>query len=219
MGERMQRDAKREQFSMINNYKLIDVLSDLCTKDDIISPGFSGNGVCHLFQSWRVKFGQRFNYGGALGAMGTDIPGAIGFCLASGKKRTLCLTGDGGFQMNVQELEVVRRERLPIKFFVVNNGGYGSIVNTQTKYFEGKFIGCKEPDLTLPSLEKIASVYDLKYYIIKDDKEIKSVCKQALSGNEPCLVEVIESENQETAMRVGTRMENGKPVSGKFTDV
>jgi len=202
---------------MINNYKLISTLSDLCTKDDVISPGMSGNGVCHLFQSWKTKFGQRFTFAGATGSMGAE-PMAIGACIATGK-RTICLTGDGGFQMNVQELEVVRRLKLPIKFFVINNGGYGSIINTQNKYFEGRYVGCKEPDLTLPSLRKIADVYDLKYYLLEDEKELQSICKQALSGNEPCLVEVIESENQETVMRVESRMADGKPVSGKFEEV
>jgi acetolactate synthase-1/2/3 large subunit len=202
---------------MVNNYRLVETLSDLCTKDDIISPGMSGNGVCHLFQAWKVKFGQRFTFAGALGAMGSE-PIAIGACIATGK-RTICLTGDGGFQMNVQELEVVKREKLPIKFFVINNGGYGSIVNTQNKYFEGRYVGCKQPDLTLPSLKKIADVYDLKYYIIKEDNELQSICKQALSGNEPCLVEVIESVDQETVMRVQTKMVDGKPVSSKFEEV
>jgi len=203
---------------MINNYKLINTLSDLCTKDDIISPGMSGNGVCHLFQSWKTKFGQRFTFAGALGAMGSE-PMAIGACIATGK-RTICLTGDGGFQMNVQELEVVRRLKLPIKFFVINNGGYGSIVNTQNKYFESRYVGSTEKSgLTLPPLKKIADVYDLKYYLLEDEKDVQSICKQALSGNEPCLVEVIESVDQETVMRVGTRMVDGKPVSGKFEEV
>jgi acetolactate synthase-1/2/3 large subunit len=202
---------------MINNYKLISTLSDLCTKDDVISPGMSGNGVCHLFQSWKTKFGQRFTFAGATGSMGAE-PMAIGACIATGK-RTICLTGDGGFQMNVQELEVVRRLKLPIKFFVINNGGYGSIINTQNKYFEGRYVGCKEPDLTLPSLRKIADVYDLKYYLLEDEKELQSICKQALSGNEACLVEVIEPVDQYTVMRVGSRMVDGVPTSGKFEEV
>jgi acetolactate synthase-1/2/3 large subunit len=165
-----------------------------------------------------VKFGQRFSYAGAIGAMGTGIPGAIGACIATGK-RTICVNGDGGFQLNIQELEVVRRLKLNIKFFVLNNGGYGAIVNTQNKYFNGHYVGCKAPDLTLPSLKKIADVYDLKYYLLEDEKDVQSICKQALSGNEPCLVEVIESENQETVMRVETKIVDGKPVSGKFEEV
>ena len=59
-----------------------------------------------------------------LGAMGTGLPGAIGACLASGRKRVVCVVGDGGFQLNIQELETVRRLNLPIKYFVLCNGGY-----------------------------------------------------------------------------------------------
>lgn len=203
---------------MINNYKLISTLSDLCTKDDIISPGMSSTCATHIFQRWRVKFGQRFSYAGAMGAMGTGIPGAIGACIATGK-RTICVNGDGGFQLNIQELEVIRRLKLNIKFFVLNNGGYLAIQNTQKKYFNGHFVGSAEPDLTLPPLKKIAEVYDLKYYLLEDEKELQSICKQALSGNEPCLVEVMESQEQETVMRVEIKMIDGKPVSMKFEEV
>jgi acetolactate synthase-1/2/3 large subunit len=153
-----------------------------------------------------------------MGAMGTGIPGAIGACIAAGK-RTICVNGDGGFQLNIQELEVVRRLKLNIKFFALNNGGYLAIQNTQKKYFNGHFVGSTEPDLTLPPLKKIADVYDLKYYLLEDEKELQSICKQALSGNESCLVEVIESENQETVMRVETKIVDGRPVSGKFDEV
>ena len=202
----------------INNYKLVEVLSSLCDKNDVISPGMSSICATHIFQSWKTTYGQRFSYAGAMGAMGTGIPGAIGACIAT-SKRTICVNGDGGFQLNIQELEVVRRLKLNIKFFALNNGGYLAIQNTQKKYFNGHFVGCKAPDLTLPPLKKIADVYDLKYYLLEDEKELQSICKQALSGNEPCLVEVIESENQETVMRVETKIVDGRPVSGKFEEV
>jgi acetolactate synthase-1/2/3 large subunit len=153
-----------------------------------------------------------------MGAMGTGIPGAIGACIAAGK-RTICVNGDGGFQLNIQELEVVRRLKLNIKFFVLNNGGYAAILNTQRKYFDSHYVGANEPDLTLPPLKKIADVYDLKYYLLEDEKDVQSICKQALSGNEPCLVEVIESVDQYTVMRVETKIVDGRPVSGKFEEV
>jgi thiamine pyrophosphate-dependent acetolactate synthase large subunit-like protein len=73
--------------------------------------------------------------------------------------------------------------------------------------------------LTLPPLKKIADVYDLNYYLLEDEKDVQSICKQALSGNEPCLVEVIESVDQYTVMRVGTRIVNGVPTSGRFEEV
>lgn len=205
---------------MINSYHLIDVLSDLCKQDDVISPGASSNCATHTYQAWRVKYGQVFTYLGAMGAMGTGIPTAIGACLASGRKRTICLNGDGGFQLNIQELEVVRRLALPIKFFVLNNGGYGAIMNTQRKYFEGRYVGANdESGLTLPDVRAVAEAYGIKTYIIEIDGDIKPVCKQALSDSLPCVVEVIVSDEEETVMRVGSKMVDGKPVSMKFEDI
>jgi thiamine pyrophosphate-dependent acetolactate synthase large subunit-like protein len=67
--------------------------------------------------------------------MGFGLPASIGVCLAGGRQRTICVDGDGGFQFNIQELETVARMDLPIKFFVLNNGGYASIRASQTNYF------------------------------------------------------------------------------------
>jgi acetolactate synthase-1/2/3 large subunit len=203
---------------MINNYLLIETLSTLSTKDDIVSTGSSGTNACRLYQSWKVTYGQRFPSALAIGAMGAGLPIAIGACLVN-RHRVIYVGGDGCFQLNIQELEVVRREQLPMKLFILNNGGYGSIINTQNKYFEGRHIGAGKPDLTLPPLEKIAAVYDMKYFIIKEDAEITKVCKQALSDNLPCIIEVMEDTDQKTLMRVETKIVNGVPVSGKFEEV
>jgi acetolactate synthase I/II/III large subunit len=204
---------------LINNYHLIDALSDLCDKDDIIAPGMSSNCVVHTFQAWRVKYGQRFTCACAMGAMGTGIPAAIGARLASGRKRTITLNGDGGFQLNIQELEVVARLVLPIKFFVLSNGGYQAIMNTQRKYFDGRLVGSASPDYTLPDIRAVAEAYGIKTLLIENEDDIIPVCKQVLSDTLPCVVEVIESDEQVTVMRVDTKLVNGKPVSGKFEDV
>ncbi len=205
---------------MINNYHLIDVLSDLCKSDDVISPGASSHCATHTYQAWRVKYGQVFTFLGAMGAMGTGIPTAIGACLASGRKRTICVNGDGGFQLNIQELEVVRRLALPIKFFVLNNGGYGAIMNTQRKYFDGHYVGSNEQSgLTLPDIRAVAEAYGIKTYIIELEEDIRSVCKQALSDSLPCVTEVVISDEQETVMRVESKIVDGNPVSMRFEDV
>jgi len=214
MVERVQGDG------MINVYRLIDALSDLCDEDDVISPGASSTCANLLFQAWRVKFGQTFTYLGAMGAMGTGLPVAIGACLASGRKRTICVNGDGGFQLNIQELEVVKRLVLPIKFFILNNGGYGAIMNTQRRYFDGRYVGANaESGYTTPDIRAVAEAYGIKTHIIEFEDDIKPVCKQALSDNLPCLVEVVTSDKQETLMRVSSKMVDGKPASGKFEEV
>ena len=100
--------------------------------------------------------------------MGFGIPAAIGGCLASGKK-TVCIDGDGGFVMNIQELELVHRYNLPIKFFVLNNNGYGSIKTTQNTHFGGNLVASDPSSgLTLPSIKLNAAAYKIPY--IKIDK-------------------------------------------------
>ena len=63
--------------------------------------------------------------------MGCGLPYAIGYCIAAGNKPVYCIAGDGGFQMNIQELETVKRENLPIKMFILNNRVLGKISETQ----------------------------------------------------------------------------------------
>ena len=91
----------------VNTYVLVDVLSDVCKEDDVLAPGSSGACSDIFLQSFRMKRGQRVVNSPSLGAMGTGLPGTIGTCLASGRRRTICVNGDGGFQLNIQDLETV----------------------------------------------------------------------------------------------------------------
>jgi acetolactate synthase-1/2/3 large subunit len=99
----------------VSTYALIDALSDAAQADDVLVPGSSGPCSDIFFQAFRVKAGQRILNAPGLGAMGTGLPGTIGACLASGRRRVINVNGDGGFQLNIQELETVRRLALPIK--------------------------------------------------------------------------------------------------------
>ena len=99
----------------------------------------------------------------ALGSMGFGIPAAIGACLGGGSRPTVCVDGDGGFQFNIQELETVKRLNLPIKFFVLNNEGYGSIRASQKVFFGETVIGCDEATgQTLPDVRKVAAAYGIR---------------------------------------------------------
>ena len=115
----------REDCAYVDPFAFVSALSDYARSDDIIIAGASKAGET-LCQAFKVKQGQRFLTLSTNGAMGYDIPLSIGAAIASGR-RVLCVTGDGGFQLNSQELEVVRRLKLPIQFFVHSNRGYGSI--------------------------------------------------------------------------------------------
>ena len=124
----------------ISIYALVDTISKLITEQDLVVPGSSGACSEVTMQAIKLKKGTRIFNSEGLGAMGFGISSAIGGCVASNKKRTITIDGDGGFAMNTQELETVRRLNLPIKFFILDNDGYGSIRSTQSAYFEKDFM-------------------------------------------------------------------------------
>ena len=201
-----------------NYYCVIDELSRLARNDDVIAPECSTPAQA-LFQTWRVKFGQQFTYAGALGAMGQGIPGAIGAALATGK-RVLCPVGDGGFMLNIQELEVVKRLNLPIKFIVTDNGGYGAIMNTQRGYFDGRFVGCNnESGLTLPDIGKVALAFGLPVWRIYANNDIKSILSRVMATDRPEVVIVKIPDDFKCAHRVQARMVDGVVISGDFAEV
>lgn len=199
-----------------NPYRLIEILSDLADEADVIVNGTSGLAPNVLLQAWKVKKGQRITNLSTFGPMGADIPMAIGASIAS-KKRVLCVTGDGGFMLNIQELEIIRREGLNIKFIVFNNDGYGTIRNTQLSKF-GRKIGC-DPDsgFTVPTLDKIADTFGLEFYRLSSP--MKEQLKNILDKTEAAIIEYIAPIDFERSPKVASHLENGKMVIDAFDDM
>ena len=133
----------------------------------------------------RLKEGQRLFLTTALGAMGNGLPGLVGACLANRRRRTICVDGDGGLQLNIQELETVRRLQLPIKLFVLNNDGYASIRTSQSRYF-GRLAGADATSgVTLPPLCKVAEAYRLPYTRIDTDRGLVDRVRELLDSPGP----------------------------------
>jgi acetolactate synthase-1/2/3 large subunit len=190
----------------VNDYVLIDVLSDELTKNDLFIPGSSGACSERSMQAMRAKAGMRVFNSEGLGSMGFGVPAAIGGCIASGNSRTVCIDGDGGFIMNVQELEVVRRLGLPIKFFVLNNGGYVSIQNTQKTYFSGNYVASSvSSGLTLPSVTSVAKAFGIPTARLINHTRIREKVRDILQKEGPVVCEVMVSPDQVTAPRVFSR--------------
>ena len=124
----------------VSTYHLADVVSDLIADEDVLAPCSSGLAVEIFLLALRLRTGHRATFTTALGAMGYGIPSAIGACIGSGRRRTICIDGDGGLQINVQELETIRRLNLPIKLLVLSNDGYASIRASQKRWF-GRLVG------------------------------------------------------------------------------
>lgn len=132
-------------------------------------------------QSLENKISQRVLYSGGLGAMGFALPVAIGATLGSGE-RAIVISGDGGFQMNLQELEVIKRRGLPIKVFIINNGVLGMVKQMQSEYLEHNYIGTQN-DYSTPSFKKIAEAYGIRAHEISDIAMIENLIKKTLEDD------------------------------------
>ena len=180
-----------EQKDLVNTYCLLEKISEHMTAEDVYVSGSSGSCIDISMQTFRVKKGQRVFCTKGLASMGYGLPSAVGACLASGGKRTVGVNGDGGFVMNIQELETIRRLNLPIKLFVLCNHGYGAIQATQTNLFAKNFVDCNEDSgLSIPPIAKVANAFGLKTLSIYNNKELDEKVKEALAYEGPVIVEV-----------------------------
>ncbi len=175
----------------VNTYHLLEEIADQMTSDDIYVSGSSGSCIDISMQTFRVKKGQRVFCTKGLASMGYGLPAAIGACLAGGVKRTVGVNGDGGFFMNIQELETIKRLGLPIKIFVLNNSGYGAIKATQTNLFSGHLVACEEGSgVTIPNVCGVAGAFGVKGFVIDKNEDVREVVKEVLLSDGPVVCEV-----------------------------
>jgi acetolactate synthase-1/2/3 large subunit len=172
----------------VNSYVFMDKLSDLLRPTDVLVTG-NGLDCASFFQVFKVRRGQRALISG-WGSMGWDLPMAIGACVGS-RSRTICVTGDGSLQWNIQELLTLKRYRLPVKIFVFNNHGYQSIRATQNNFFEGRLVGADyRSGVDNPDFAKLAAAYGLAYSHIANHAELDGGIGDALSSEGPAICEV-----------------------------
>ena len=204
----------------ISMFAFSEILSEELGENDIISPGSSGNAVEIFWLVYKIKPGQRFFLSKGLGSMGFGLPASIGACLASGRRRTICVDGDGGFQLNIQELETVARLQLPIKFFVINNQGYSSIRAMQKNYFKNFTASNASSGLTLPDLAKVASAYNIEAIRISDNTDLRKQIKDVLQSPGPivCDVHVIPDEMR-TPRLSSMQRSDGSMISKPLEDM
>lgn len=210
----------RRPSDYINTYVFSETLSEALAEGDQIIPGSSGAALDTFWLSVRLKRGQRAVATGGLGSMGYGLPASIGGCLGSGGRRTVSVDGDGGFVMNIQELEVVRRLRLPIKYFVLNNNGYASIRASQGGYFK-QTIGCDPASgLTLPDISALATAFGLPVRRIDGNSDLRQAIEEALALEGPVLCEVMVEPDQAIGPRITSKIgQNGAMVSSPLEDL
>ncbi|MEK7721163.1 MAG: thiamine pyrophosphate-dependent enzyme, partial [Elusimicrobiota bacterium] len=164
----------------------------------------------------RVKLGQKIRNAAGLGAMGFGLPYSIGACIAENRRRTILINGDGAFQLNIQELETVARLKLPVKIFILENGGYGSIMATQRNMFNGFYVG-SEPGsgLTVPDICAVAGAYGIRHERAATHGELPQAIARTLDGGDPALCSVKVIANHVTSPRVQAIKLSGGGMTSK----
>ena len=204
----------------ISTYVLAEAIGDASAKDDVIVSGSSGSAIELFCLAVKLKEGQRLFLTTALGAMGNGLPGVIGACLANQRRRTICVDGDGGLQLNIQELETMRRLALPIKLFVTNNDGYASIRTSQSRYF-GRLAGADATSgVTLPPLAKLVEAFGLPYERIESDRDLTARVRGLIDRPGPLVVEVMMPREEPRAPVMSSmRKPDGSMVSKPLEDL
>ncbi|WP_460044951.1 thiamine pyrophosphate-binding protein [Pseudomonas sp. S2_H01] len=204
----------------VSMYHFTDRLSTFLKEGDVIAPGSSGFAAELFLLNIRLKKGQRCFHNRGTGSMGFGIPAAIGACLASGRRQTICVEGDGGLQMNIQELATLAGQNLPVKCFVINNQGYASIRTSQNAHFKLLVGADATSGLALPQLEQLAAAYGVGYARIDAHAGLDSTLLDVLERSGPVICEVMVQVDEARVPRVMTRInEQGKPVTGALEDL
>ena len=175
----------------INVYHFIHRLTELLKEKDVCVTA-NGTAIVASVQTAVIKENQRYFSNSGDASMGYDLPAAIGACLANNKKSTVCLAGDGSIMMNLQELQTIVHNNLPVKIFIINNDGYSSIKQTQNNFFEGRNTGAgRSSGVSLPDFVKVGQAFGIESFKLENPNEIDNAIEKTLNAANPVICEVL----------------------------
>lgn len=212
---------KHRKDSHPNIYAFFDIMTKKLSSDDrlVISVGTSRVAGS---QASYITEGMRIITNSSTASMGYCLPAAIGVCIANKKKKTYCVTGEGSFQMNIQELQTIVHNKLPIAIFLMNNQGYHSIRMTQHNFLEKSLVGIgpDSGDLSFPDLSKLAPAYGLDYRRCDKMEDMESAINWTIKKNSPCICELFLSTEQVIEPKATTKkLANGNMISVPLEDM
>lgn len=205
-----------------NVYAFVHYLSSQLPENSLTAVS---NGACCVVghQTYVIKKGSRFANNSAVASMGYGLPAAIGTCIAGGRAETICLEGDGSIMMNLQELQTIITNKLPIKIFLINNSGYHSIRITQSNLFSEHCkvgIGEESGDLSFPAFRKIADAFGFPYYEAHSNASMKETVDKVLALDGPVFCEIYTDTEQRWEPKSSTkRLKDGTLVSPPLEDL
>lgn len=210
-----------EQIDLVNVYAFIDQLSR-SLPEDMVTVVANGSASVVGSAAYYIGKGQRFIMNCAISSMGYDLPAAVGACVANDYKDVTCIAGDGSIMMNLQELQTIVTNKLPVKIVLINNQGYQQIRITQTNLFNKNFVGIgpESNDLGFPDFEKIAYAFGIPYHSCHKPENVSEAIDW-LNGEESfCMLEVFCDTTQVFEPKSATkRLEDGSLYSPPLEDL
>lgn len=191
----------------ISPFELFSTLNELAEGQALDYVVDVGNNQMWAAHTLRLGSRQAMHHSGGLGTMGFAIPTAVGACIAGGKP-VVVITGDGGAQLNIQELDIIARERLPILTLVLNNHSLGMVRGFQEMYFEGRNSSTYWDGYT-SQFQALGAAYGIDSRSLNDLKTFKAAVSEFLASGKPMLIEVLMPDARECR----PRLEFGRPIN------
>ncbi|MET0307475.1 MAG: thiamine pyrophosphate-binding protein [Sphingomonas sp.] len=202
-------------------YVAMDTLFRALEEDDVVVTG-NGSACVVSFQAAEIKRGQRIWTNSGCATMGYDLPAAIGVCAATaGKQRVICIAGDGSIMMNLQEMQTIAGNGLPVKIFLLNNSGYVSIFQTQRNFFNGVEVGGgPKSNVTFPDFAKVAAAFGFAYFRTAGHDDLPAAIEAALATEGPVFCEIMVDEHVSFAPKLGAKAHpDGRITSPALEDL
>jgi acetolactate synthase-1/2/3 large subunit len=211
-------ERQRRSTAPLNPYYFMEQLSAMLADDDVVICG-DATACIVSFQTMKIRDGQRLISNSGSASMGYDLPAAVGAAVARNGARVMCMAGDGSLQLNIQELQTLKHHQLPIKLFVLNNGGYLSIRTTQSNFF-GRQVGSgPSSGVSFPDFVKVGCAYGIPSVRIDRIADMSKV-QAALEQLGPALIEVMLDPAQEFEPRTKSKqLPDGKIVTPPLEDM
>jgi acetolactate synthase-1/2/3 large subunit len=204
----------------INSFYLMEVLSKKLTDNNVVVTDMGTSYTCTM-QSLQMNGKNRLFTSSGCCSMGFGLPGAIGAYYGDKTKDIILITGDGGLQMNIQELQTVVHNNIPLKIFVLNNGGYLAITLMQDNLFKGNYVGSnKESGVSSPDFVELAKAYGIKSFKFINNTQLEEGIDEVLKYKGTTLCEIIMPENQLLIPRVqSSKTSDGKIISNSLENM
>ena len=204
----------------VNPYCFVQSLFDALEDDDIVVTA-DGSACVITFQAADLKTGQRLFTNSGCASMGYELPAAVGAAYARTDGRVVCIAGDGSIMLNLQEMQTIVGNKLPVKLFILNNEGYSSIRQTQNNYFADNIVGCgPESGLTFPDFGALGAAFGFGVNRCNSHIDLPESIRRTLKADGPQLLEVFLDPEQPFSPKLASRqLDDGRMVSSPLEDL